>query len=59
MYSLNAIIKNKLNAKRSVFAAFIDLTKAFDCVNRDMLYFKLLQIGINGKVFKNYKKCVQ
>ena len=55
VYSLNAIIKNKLNAKKSVFASFIDLKKAFDCVNRDMLYFKLLQIGINGKVFKTIR----
>ena len=51
IFALNSIIKNRLNAKQSTFAAFIDLRKAFDVVNRNLLLFKLTQIGIGGNFY--------
>ena len=36
----------------STFAAFIDMKKAFDWVDRDLLLFKILsQFGIKGKMY--------
>ena len=38
------------------FAAFLDLRKAFDSVQRDFLFYKLRKIGINGKLYFVIKK---
>ena len=37
------------------FTAFVDLQQAFDCVNRDFLMNKILDYGIDGKVFSEIK----
>ena len=36
---------------KHTFLCFIDYKKAFDAVNRDLLMFKLLRIGINGNMY--------
>ncbi len=41
VFTLNSIIKNKMANNQSVYAAFTDLRKAFDCVNRDLLYLRM------------------
>ena len=42
-------MRNRKLNRKSTFVCFIDAKKAFDCVNRDLLWYKLLQFGINGK----------
>ena len=32
--------------------AFIDFKKAFDCISRDLLLYKLLAFNIDGHIFK-------
>ena len=55
IYSLYSVInKRKLN-KHSTFACFVDAKKAFDTVNRDCLWYKLLTMGISGKMFHAVK----
>ena len=49
LYSLTSIVRNRKLNRKSTFVCFIDAKKAFDCVNRDLLWYKLLQFGINGK----------
>ena len=51
VFTLSSVIRN--NA--SVFMAFIDLKKAFDFVDRNMLLYKLLQTNINGKMYDSIK----
>ena len=49
---INTLIKkycHKKNAK--IYSCFVDFKKAFDSVPRDILLKKLLNYGINGKVF--------
>ena len=48
LYVLSTIIKNRKLQKRDTFICFVDAKKAFDNANRDMLWHKLLQIGIKG-----------
>lgn len=51
IYSLYTVInKRKLN-RLSTYVCFVDAKKAFDTVNRDCLWYKLLALGINGKIF--------
>ncbi len=37
------------------FAAFIDFKKAFDYVDRDLLFYRLLQYNIDAKVYNSIK----
>ena len=38
-----------------VFCAFIDFKKAFDSINGDLLFYRLLSYNIDGKIFKAIK----
>lgn len=39
--TLTSIIENRMLQKKDTFACFIDFRKAFDCVDRDLLWMKL------------------
>ena len=45
IFVLDSIIRNRLAEDMPPFTAFIDLQKAFDCVNRDLLLYKILANG--------------
>ena len=49
--TLKSIIDFQKSKKKKVFAAFIDLRKAFGTVWRDGLFYKILLNGINGIVY--------
>ena len=56
VYSLTAVLRNIISDKLSTYCAFIDMKKAFDWVNRDLLMYKLLtQFGLQGKLYKAIK----
>ena len=59
IYSLTSLIRNSLDQKRSVFAIFIDLQKAFDFVDRQSLLFKLSNYGVDGKLYFAIKSLYQ
>ena len=44
------------NHKQKLFVAFIDFRKAYDRVNRTLLFLKLQRIGIKGLFYHNIKK---
>jgi exonuclease III len=53
---MSGIIGN-LDAKKKTAALFIDLRKAFDCVNHEILLRHLIDIGVGGKAYdllRNY-----
>ena len=33
-----------------MFCAFVDFKKAFDFVNRDIIWYKLIKLGVRGKM---------
>ena len=51
VFTLNSIIMNN----PTVFATFIDLKKAFDFIDRNMLLYKLLLNNIDGKIYESIK----
>ena len=55
IYSLYSVINKRNLGRQSSFACFVDAKKAFDTVNRDCLWYKLLTMGISGKMFHAVK----
>ena len=49
---LAQVIEDAFQAKKVMLATFIDLQKAFDKVWKDGLLVKLLQNGIQGKLYR-------
>ena len=52
---LTTIIRNRLGDGLSTFCTFVDMQKAFDWVDRELLFFVLLKNGITGKVNDSVK----
>ena len=44
IFILNSLITRSLNKSEQLYCAFIDFTKAFDFVVRDILWFKLIKL---------------
>ena len=51
IYCLNALIERQFQAKGKLYCCFIDFKKAYDFIDRYSLWFKLLQLGVDGKLF--------
>lgn len=52
IFTLNAMIEKHLLRNTKLYVAFIDFKKAYDTVNRSVLWSVLLRAGIQGKMFK-------
>ena len=52
---LCSILRNRKALGLSTFLSFIDVQKAFDSIDRNLLFFKLSQIGISGKFYNAIK----
>ena len=55
VFVLNSIVTDRLNSAEKTCVAFIDFAKAFDSINRDLLFMQLLNIGIDGKFYNVIK----
>ncbi|XP_053387278.1 uncharacterized protein LOC128551032 [Mercenaria mercenaria] len=55
VFTLSSIVRNN----STVFGAFIDLRKCFDFINREMMLYKLLLNGIDGKLHKSIRNIYQ
>jgi hypothetical protein len=50
IFVLHGVINHVLNTGKRLYAAFVDFTKAFDFVVRDIIWYKLLKLGVRGKI---------
>ncbi|WP_419592448.1 RNA-directed DNA polymerase, partial [Thiolapillus sp.] len=55
MFTLLACVQKQFAANRKLYVAFIDFEKAFDSINRNLLWPILLKNGIKGKLFRCIK----
>jgi hypothetical protein len=55
IFALTSIIRNKINENRTVYVTFIDFQKAFDCINRELMLYKILSYGIDGNFYQSVK----
>ena len=51
IFVLTSIIRNRLKDNESTYCAFIDMQKAFDWVDRKMLFYTLLKKGLNYRLY--------
>ena len=54
IFILNTLYESHItkgNAK--MYLAFVDFSKFFDIINMDLLFYKLLQYGVSGPVYKS------
>lgn len=50
IYTLYSVINKRKQQRQSTFVCFVDAKKAFDTVQRDCLWYKLMSLGIKGKI---------
>ena len=55
VFSLALILQTNAYKKSGTFTRFIDFKKAFDLIDREALFYKLLQNGIDGKMYWSVK----
>ncbi len=55
VFTFTSIIRNHMNQNKDIFAAFIDFRKAFDFIDRELVFVRLLEMNINGKFYKSVK----
>ena len=52
-FLLQTLIEKTKKSKKKLYVAFIDFKKAYDTVNRALLFERLRQLGINGLFYRN------
>ena len=50
IFILNGLVQRQLNLNKALYVCFVDFSKAFDLVNRDILFFKLINSGWSGRL---------
>ena len=50
--TITSIIETRKINKKDTFTAFIDFRKAYDSINRNLLFEKMRRLGINGSMYK-------
>ena len=53
--SLTSIIETRIKKKSDTFVAFIDFSKAYDHINREILWYKLARLGISDQFIEVLK----
>ena len=60
---LHTLVKEQMKRRKPLYVAFVDLTKAFDYIHRNALYFKLKNANVGGNFIQtiismfNTSKC--
>ena len=50
IFILYGLIQRQLLLSQSLFVCFVDFSKAFDLVNRNILFFRIMKGGWSGRV---------
>ena len=50
VFVLNGLITHSINTNEYLYCCFVDFTKAFDYVEKDILLYKLIKIGVRSQM---------
>ena len=60
IFILQSLIERQLNLGQTLIVCFVDFSKAFDLINRNILFYKITKSGLRGRVIDTlrdlYKK---
>jgi len=66
VFVLNSLIQRQLQNKKKLYSCFIDYKNAYDCIERRRLWYKLIELGVDGKflslvrsMYSKIKLCVR
>lgn len=59
IYNLSAIINIKLSEKKKTYAFFVDFKAAFDNISRNLMLYKLYELGLSYKLTKIIESAYQ
>ena len=51
IFNLHRVMSHLLNHSKKLYCAFVDFWKAFDNIDRNFLWHKLIGLGIRGRIF--------
>ena len=52
IFTLTTLLCNRMNDKKPTYTCFVDFSKAFNCVNHELLWSTIRRFGINGRMYK-------
>ena len=50
LFILDGLVQRQLILNKQLYLCFVDFSKAFDLINRNVLFYKIMRCGWNGKV---------
>ena len=59
LFVLHGLVSHMLNQGTKLYCAFIDFSKAFDYIVREILWYKLIQLCVRGKILNIIKSINQ
>ena len=55
LFILNGLIERQLSIGRKLYVCFVDFSKAFDLINRTILFYKLMNSGWKGRAIDTFR----
>ena len=55
LFILNGLVERQLSLGSTLYVCFVDFSKAFDKINRSILFYKLVKNGWKGKVTDTFR----
>ena len=59
IFILRGVLTHLLNNNKKVYTAFVDFTKAFDYLVRDVIWYKLIKFGIREKLYNSVRSRIK
>ena len=55
LFVLNGLIERQLMLGKSLYICYVDFSKAFDLINRHILFYRIINLGWHGKVINTLR----